>query len=211
MKMSQARRCKAHRFQALALLALCLAMACADPAVAAAPRLTPTRDGVRWSGAAVSGVATAGGAPLAAWWRAARDSGLVGTAVLCPLADLLAARGDTTRADSLLAVPRLAVSPWAWEAIRRRAGLVLAHENTRRAGQLLDSVDRKLWPASEEAAWRASRAPILVATRDTIGGEALARSVLENFVAVVPASAQALALLDSLARVRREPFSRGFA
>jgi soluble lytic murein transglycosylase-like protein len=162
---------------------------------------------VRWYGATLSGHAAELPAPVEAWWVAARDSGLAGTAVLCPLADTLAARGDTTRSDALLALPRLARSLWAWDALRRRAAFALARRDLVRAGDLLDAADRKGWPGSEEAAWRAMRAPILVASRDTIGGEALARGVLENYVNVVPASGEALKLLDALARARGELFA----
>ncbi len=127
--------------------------------------------------------------------------------MLCPLADTLAARGDSTSADSLLALPRLARSLWGWDALSRRAGYALARGDVTRAGQLLDRADRSGWLASEEAAWRAMQAPLLVASRDTLGGEALARGVLESFASVAPASGQALALLESLARFRGEPFA----
>jgi soluble lytic murein transglycosylase-like protein len=191
----------------LAPLAVAAALVAATAAHAGTPRLEPTRDGVRWIGATLSGEARPGPAPVEAWWVAARDSGLAGTAVLCPLADTLAARGDTTRADALLALPRLARSLWAWDALRRRAAYALARRDLARAGELLGTADRKGWPGSEEAAWRAMQAPILVTLRDTLGGEALARSVLENYAGVVPASGEALQLLDQLARARGEPFA----
>jgi soluble lytic murein transglycosylase-like protein/tetratricopeptide (TPR) repeat protein len=179
----------------------------AAAAHAGTPRLEPTREGVRWFGATLSGDAPRGPAPVEAWWVAARDSGLAGTAVLCPLADTLAARGDTARAEQLLALPRLARSLWAWDALRRRATYALARRDFQRAGELLGAADRKGWPASEEAAWRAMQAPILVAVGDTLEGEALARGVLENYAGVVPASGEAVKLLDQLARVRGEPFA----
>jgi GMP synthase (glutamine-hydrolysing) B subunit len=72
---------------------------------AALPRLTATPSGVHWQGAALGGRPEGRAAPIARWWDAARDTGLAGTAVLVPLADSLIARGDTLRADSLLAAP----------------------------------------------------------------------------------------------------------
>ncbi len=194
------------RFARLAMAAALLA-ATATAAEAGTPRLEPTRGGVRWFGAELSGHAEPVPAPVPEWWVAARDSGLAGTAVLCPLADTLAARGDTARADQLLALPRLARSLWAWDAVRRRAAYALARHDVVRAGDLLEAADRKGWPASEEAAWRAMQAPILVAVRDTTGGEALARGVLESFASVTPASGDALKLLDTLARARGETFA----
>ena len=188
-------------------LAVVAALATVTAAHAGMPQLTATRAGVRWFGATLAGRGSAVAAPVVAWWRAARDSGLAGVAVLCPLADTLAARGDTTRADSLLALPRLAHSLWAWDAVRRRAAYVLAHGDVSRAQKLLDLTARASWPPAEVAAWRAMEAPILVALRDTLGGEALARGVLENYVGVTPASGQALALLETLAQVRGEPMS----
>jgi soluble lytic murein transglycosylase len=189
------------------LVALVCMLALAGAARAAQPRLSVTPNGVRWHGAALSGRPRTLTAPVALWWVAARDTGLAGTAVLCPLADTLAARRDTSRADSLLAAPRLARSPWAWEALRRRAVYALGHADRARASRLLTAAVRTGWPAAEDAAWHATLAPVLVALRDTLGGEALARSVLELHVTQVPASGLALALLDSLARRRHEPFS----
>ncbi len=131
----------------------------------------------------------------------------LGPAPVRALADALAARGDTVRADSLLAAPRLTRSIWAWDALRRRASWALAQRDPVRAARLLDGRDRRGWPAAEEAAWRAMRAPIHVALRDTLAGEAMARSVLEEYVTHAPASGLALALLDTLAKRRREPFA----
>jgi soluble lytic murein transglycosylase-like protein len=188
-------------------LAAVAALAVATASHAGGPRLVPTRAGVRWFGTTLSGRVAAAPTPVADWWVAARDSGLAGTAVLCPLADTLAARGDTTRADALLALPRLARSIWAWDALRRRAAYALARHDVERAERLLEAADRRGWPAAEEAAWRAMQAPLLLAVRDTLGGEALARGVLENYANVTPASGEALKLLDALARTRGEPFA----
>jgi hypothetical protein len=107
---------------ALRALPLALAMACTrTPPVASAPapRLEATGAGVRWHGAVLSGRATGAQRPVAAWWTAARDTGLTGTAVLVPLADAVVAGGDTVRADSLLSQPRLGRSLWAWDAVKR--------------------------------------------------------------------------------------------
>ena len=195
--------------RALRALPLAFVLACtpAPPATSApAPRLEPTAAGIRWHGAVLGGRAATAARPVAAWWAAARDTGLTGTAVLVPLADELAAAGDTLRADSLLARPRLARSLWAWDAVRRRAAYALAHQDARTAGAILEAADRHAWTQAEEAAWRAMFAPVLVATRDTTGGEALARRVLEETPSLAPASGQALALLESLARARGETF-----
>src|SRR6185369_8143454 len=187
-------------FRALPL-AFALACAPAPPATSApAPRLEATPAGVRWHGAVLGGRVTGAAKPVAAWWAAARDTGLTGTAVLVPLADEAAAGGDTARADSLLKQPRLARSLWAWDAVRRRAAFALAHQDVQAAGDILDAADRHAWTQAEEAAWRAMMAPALVATRDTTGGEALARRVLEETPSLAPASGDALALLERLAR-----------
>ena len=201
---------RAIELRALRALPLALALACA-PAPSAlsavAPRLEATPAGVRWHGAVLSGRPTGSARPLERWWSAARDTGLTGTAVLVPLADAVAAGGDTTRADSLLSAPRLARSVWAWDALKRRAAFALAHAGAKAAGDILDAADHHAWTPSEEAAWRAMFAPILVATRDTTGGEALARRVLEETPGTAPASGDALALLDRLARARGETFA----
>ena len=128
-----------------ALCALGFALACArTPAVlAAAPRLEPTAAGIRWHGAALSGRSARTASPVADWWGAARDTGLTGTAVLVPLADQVIARGDTARADSLLAVPRLARSLWAWDAVRRRAAFALARQDPQAAGDILERFRRR--------------------------------------------------------------------
>ena len=195
---------------ALRALPLTLAMACArTPPVASAPapRLEATSAGVRWHGAVLGGRATGAQRPVAAWWTAARDTGLTGTAVLVPLADAVVAGGDTVRADSLLSQPRLGRSLWAWDAVKRRAAFALARADVQGAGNILDVADRRAWTAGEEAAWRAMFAPVMVAARDTTGGEALARRVLEETPGAVPASGDALKLLESLARARGETFA----
>ncbi len=194
----------------IAVLLVVLA-ACAAPRGTAEadvlPKLTASPAGVIWQGAALSGKPDIRPAPILRWWVAARDTGLAGTALLVPLADSLVARGDTLRADSLLAAPRLARSLWAWEAVRRRAAWALAKGEASRAARLLDDASRSRWAASEEAAWRAARAPLHLRLRDTVSGEALARSVLEDHVNAAPASGTALALLDTLARFRHESFA----
>jgi soluble lytic murein transglycosylase-like protein len=173
----------------------------------AAPRLEATAAGVRWEGAALSGMPRGRAAPVARWWRAARDTDLVAAAVRVPLADTLVARRDTARADSLLGAPSLARSPWAWDALRRRAAWAMARGDALRAAKLLDAAERSAWPAQDEAGWRALRARVHVALRDTLAGEALARSVLEELAIATPGSGAALALLDSLARKRGERFA----
>jgi len=197
--------------QAAVVSLLVAQSACAAPpsgtAPAVLPRLTTTPSGVRWEGAALGGRPDGRQAPIARWWDAARDTGLAGTAVLVPLADSLAARGDTLRADSLLALPRLARSLWGWDALRRRAAWALAKGEPSRAARLLDDASRTRWSGSEEAAWRAARAPVHLLLLDTTSGEALARSVLEDHVQAAPASGAALKLLESLARSRGESFS----
>ena len=200
----------APELRALRALPLALALACAPaPPVASAvsPRLEATPAGVRWHGANLGGRVTGAARPVAAWWAAARDSGLAGTAALVPLADQLADDGDTLRADSLLRLPRLGRSLWAWDAVRRRAGYALARQDVQAAGDILDAADRHAWTQSEEAAWRAMMAPVMVAARDTTGGEGLARKVLEETPGSVPASGQALALLETLARAHGETFA----
>ena len=200
---------RAH-LAAFRALPLALVLACArTPSVfsATAPRLEATPSGVRWHGALLGGRTRGVARPLAAWWTAARDTGLAGTAVLVPLADAVAADGDTARADSLLSQARLSRSLWAWDALRRRASFALAHQDLKAAGDILDAADRQAWTPTEEAAWRATFAPLLVTSRDTTGGEALARRVLEDTPSTAPYSAQALALLEALARARGETFA----
>lgn len=146
-------------------------------------------------------------APLARWWEAARDSGFAGLAVRIPLADTLVVRRDTVRAESLLAAPGIERSLWAWDALRRRATWSVAHGDPARGARILDQADRRYWPVADDAAWRALRAALHLKLRDTTAGEALARSVLEDQVSATPASGAALALLDTLARLRGERFA----
>lgn len=191
------------------MLAMALALGAAGCArsTIAAPRLDATATGVRWQGAMLSGNASGRSTPIARWWEAARDTGLVANAVRIPLADSLAAARDTARADSLLAAPSLARSLWAWEALRRRATWARAHGDLARAARVMDEADRRAWPSADEAAWRALRAPLHLAMRDTLAGEALARSVLEDHVNAAPSSGAAVALLDTLANLRGERFA----
>src|SRR5262245_44898255 len=100
----------------LALLATIgvAAAPCGPAAEEVTPSLTVTANGVRWQGAALGGPARDGVAPVERWWAAARGKDVLSLAVRPSLADSLAARGDTARADSLLADPRLARSLWAW-------------------------------------------------------------------------------------------------
>lgn len=190
-------------------MALALGAAgCARSTIAATtpPRLEKTETGVRWQGAALSGNAGARTAPIERWWQAVRDTDLVASAVRIPLADTLAARRDTAQADALLADASVTRSLWAWEAVRRRAAWARAHGDLARAARLLDEADRRWWTNADEAAWRVQRAPIHLAMRDTISGEALARSVLEDHVSLAPSAGAALAILDTLAKLRGERF-----
>lgn len=188
---------------------LFLAMTGAFAAVStshAAPRLTPTPSGVRWSGAALSGVPRTG-APIAAWKAATRDTGLVGLAVRTALADSLAARGDTLGADSILAHPRLVRSIWGFDALMRRVSYKLGHADTMGAVRLLESRESNGWLAADEASWRSRLAPLRLALRDTLGATALAREVLESYATQVPASGDAFALLKTLWTSRGEAFA----
>ncbi len=186
------------------LTAACATVANAGPVV----RVTPS--GVVWAGAALDGVPRER-APLAAWREAALDSGLVGLAVRTALADSLVARGDTLAADTLLASPRLARSLWGWDALTRRAGYRLAHGDTAGAVRLLEARDDTGWSLAEQAAWRARLAPLRLAMRDTLGGEALAREVLDRMPTQTPASLEALTLLTALAAGRGTAFPTSLA
>lgn len=177
---------------------------------AAVPRVVPGPKGVRWSGAALSGVPRTG-APVRAWRVAIRDTGLVGLAVRTVLADSLVASGDTLGADSLLRHPRLVRSLWGFDALMRRASYRLAHGDTLGAVRVLESRDAAGWLAAEQAAWRARLAPLRLALRDTLGAEALSREVLESYASQVPASGDALVLLVRLSIRRGQPFSPGLA
>ncbi|MEY4373934.1 MAG: hypothetical protein RL760_100, partial [Candidatus Eisenbacteria bacterium] len=181
-----------HLVCALGLALACAGVAQAEPVV----RVTPA--GVTWSGASLDGVRRERDA-VAAWREATRDSGLVGLAVRTALADSLAARGDTLAADSVLATPMLTRSLWGWDALSRRAAYRLAHGDTAAAVRLLEARDDTGWSVAEQAAWRARLAPLRVALRDTLGGEALAREVLERSPTQTPASLEALTLLSTLA------------
>lgn len=174
------------------------------------PAVRVTASGVVWSGAALDGVPR-GGAPIEAWREAVRDSGLVGLAVRTVLADSLAVRGDTLAADTLLASPRLARSLWGWDALARRAAYRLQHGDTVAAVRLLEMRDDTGWSLAEQAAWRARLAPLRVALRDTAGGEALAREVLDRMAGQAPASFEALRLLTTLDSLRGRPFTPALA
>lgn len=176
---------------------------CATLAYAQVPRLEVRAEGVRWSGARLSGVAS-DGAPVDRWWAALSDTGRVGEAVRIALADTLAARGDTAAADTLLGHEKLARSLWAWDALERRVAWRLAAGDTAMAVRLLEGRDRSAWPAAEECEWRARLATLRLATRDTSGAEALA---LEGVAASAGSAAstaglELVRLLDTLAVVR---------
>ncbi|MFM7231347.1 MAG: transglycosylase SLT domain-containing protein [bacterium] len=189
-------------------VAAVLALSVSGPARADAPRIEVRAEGVRWSGARLSGVAT-DGAPVERWVAALADTGRVGEAVRIALADSTVARGDTLAAEGLLDHAPLARSLWAWDALRRRVAWRLAAGDTTTALRLLEGRDRSAWPANEEAEWRARLATLRLARRDTVGAEALA---LEG-VAAPAGGASATAglefvrLLDTLAVVRRAPLA----
>jgi len=185
----------------MGVLALPLAslLVTALPATAAeAPlRLTATRAGVRWQGAALSGRPEVRGSLVSRWWAAARDTGLASTAVLVPLADSFAARGDTLRADSLLALPRLAHSLWVRDAVRRRATYRAARGDTLGAARILDDPLLGERVTVEDYAIASRLSVFRLALRDTAAAESLAS------IAVSVAFFDSVAGLEALGVLQR--------
>ena len=186
-----------RNLRTLALLATLgvLAAPCGPAAEEASPRLTVTADGVRWQGAALSGQPRGGPAPVDRWWAAARGKGELSLVVRPALADTLAARGDTTRADSLLADPRFLRSVWIWDAVSRRAGYLAARGDTAGALRRLDEGERDAWLPAEDAMRKARSATYQLALRDTAAAEQLAFSAGEAGGVVPSAGREALLVL----------------
>ncbi|MCC6349043.1 MAG: lytic transglycosylase domain-containing protein [Candidatus Eisenbacteria bacterium] len=147
-------------------------------------------------------VLAASGDTLGAWAARAADA-LVPAVALREYARACLARGLEARADSVLASPRLAASPWAWDAVRARAELAVARGDTVLADSLLSSAATALWPDGERAALSLSRARLSAARGDPERAADIARATLRRYPALGP-SGGALALLDSLARSRGE-------
>jgi soluble lytic murein transglycosylase-like protein len=144
--------------------------------------------------------ALAAGDTLGAWVARIEDSGVPALA-LREYGRVCVALGLTARADSLLASLQLALSPWAWDALRLRSNLALARGDTLRADSLLAGTPEYRWPDADRAALLLGRARLAAARRDAGACEDLARQVIRAFPALGPAG-PALALLDSLAAAR---------
>ncbi len=180
-----------------ALAGACLLLCASVAPAAATPRLTPTPDGVRWSGAALAGVARTS-ARIAAWRAALDDTGVVGAAVRIALADTLAARGDTLGAESLLDDTRLAHSLWGLDALIRRAGYRAAHGDTAGAARLLEQRDERDWRTAELATWEARLATFRAALRDTARAEHLALSAVDRSAVNPSAGKEAFQTLERI-------------
>ncbi len=183
------------------LVGACLLMWAAVVPAFATPRLMPTPGGVRWSGAALTGVRRAS-APIAAWRAALADTGVVGLAVRVALADTLAARGDTLGAQSLLADPRLAHSLWGLDALVRRAGYRAARGDTAGAARLLEQRDERDWRTAELATWEARLATYRAALRDTARAEGLALSAVDKSAVNPGAGMEAFRTLERIATAK---------
>lgn len=119
-----------------------------------------------------------------------------------------AARGDTSGADSLLALPDLVASIWAWPALQARARLALARGDTTSADTLLRRADTRGWPDAELSAWNAQSARLAAARGDTTRALESARVTMRRFPSLAPAS-DALRLIESIVAARGDTL--GFA
>lgn len=137
----------------------------------------------------------------AAWAEAVRrleGRGLLAAACARRLAFAQLAVGDSTNADSLLALPSLSYSPWAWSACERRAQLALARGDHARAARLLDAAVREGWPDGERAQWLALRSEVALAVSDSAEAEVLARQLVRVYPSS-GAAARGIRLLEALA------------
>ena len=135
------------------------------------------------------------------WWRLrATDDRLREPARLREAA-LLAADGDTVRADAVLADSTLSRSVWAYDALRRREALALARRDTLRADSLFANAVTRGWPDGDLAAWTAECARLAAARGDSARAVGLARGAVRRFPSI-PATVTALRLLDTLLAVR---------
>lgn len=142
------------------------------------------------------------------FWRAeaSASSDLRAAAASRVLADRLAARGDTLGADSVLAMPRVSASVWAWRALRRRAELSMAARDTARALRMLDAAERDAWAEADRAAWLAERARLAAAVGDSARAVDFARQVIQVYPSLGPAGTS-LNLLTALLRARGDSLS----
>lgn len=135
------------------------------------------------------------------FWRHAAEGPRPAVAAWRQVARLALADGDTLAADSLLALPALRRSVWAWSALRQRAELAVARGDAAGADSLAEAADRDGWPDAERAAWLALRVRLRSALRDTARAIDLARQAVRAYPSV-PATRQALADLEALLRAR---------
>lgn len=178
-----------------------LMLAFAGSAKAQSPAAPQAQAGrVRWELAPAPDTSARG--DVRAWWlQQARggDPALVRRAALAQLA-----AGDTARADSLLARPSLATSPWAWLALDQRVRIAVARGDTARADTLLAASDLNAWPEGERAAWLWSRARLRLGLRDSSGAQEFARRAVQTYPGVAAAAVPSLVLLESIAAARRD-------
>jgi len=166
---------------------------CVIPAQAAGPSPgVASGAGVRWS---LTLEATAGVEPA--------DAALLAGAAARRTARERLAAADTVGADSALASPVLAMSPWSWDGLRQRAEWALGLGDTVRADRLLGATDPVAWPEAELAAWRVMRARTRLALGDTTAALELAHGVVRSTPGAAAAT-PALRLLESVLLARSD-------
>ncbi|MFN8587071.1 MAG: transglycosylase SLT domain-containing protein [Candidatus Eisenbacteria bacterium] len=129
---------------------------------------------------------------------ARRGAALEAAAAARALAARALAAGDTVRADSLLASPGVALTPWAWRALEQRVAIARARRDDARAARLLDASDREGWPDADRAQFLAARAEVALATGDSADAEVLARQLVRVYPSL-GAAARGIRLLEQLA------------
>jgi hypothetical protein len=107
------------------------------------------------------------------------------------------ATGDTTSADSILALVAARGSLWQGRAVTERASISLARHDTATAVAILDAPDRTGWSDDETGTWLALRARAAVGVGDTATALRRARELMLRFPGR-PVALRAVALLDTL-------------
>ncbi|HTO91204.1 MAG TPA: transglycosylase SLT domain-containing protein [Candidatus Sulfotelmatobacter sp.] len=139
-------------------------------------------------------------------WRLRTSRPLVREPALLRMSALLAQRGDTAGADSALAVPDLARSIWAWDALQARERLALARGDTIGADSMLTTADTKDWLDTERANWTAEAARIAALRADTTRALDQARAAMRRYPAL-PGASTALRLAESIQAARHDSLS----
>lgn len=183
------------------------------------PRLAPPRadaDGsMRWGRAldervsvnllppmALAGPGATDSSRAEAWRALSRRAGWRLYA-LKRLAALELAAGDSTAADTALAVLAMERSIWQWPALSDHVALALARGDSAAALRRLEDAGRAEWPDEERAQWLSLDATLRAATGDTATAITLGRQAFKRYPAL-SAAAKLLPRWETWIRLRGE-------